>query len=36
VNMVKTHVDIILSKKGGEGCVREFIDNYLLKSPVQY
>lgn len=36
VNMVKTHVDIILSKKGGEGCVREFIDNYLLMSPVQY
>jgi YrbI family 3-deoxy-D-manno-octulosonate 8-phosphate phosphatase len=34
VNQVKTNVDIILSKKGGEGCVREFIDSYLLKEPV--
>lgn len=34
VNAVKSRVDIILSKKGGEGCVREFIDAYLLKSPV--
>lgn len=31
VNIVKSHVDVILSKKGGEGCVREFIDAYLLK-----
>ncbi len=35
VNMVKTNVDIILSKKGGEGCIREFIDNYLLNNPIQ-
>ena len=34
VNIVKSNVDIILSKKGGEGCVREFIDAYLLKSPI--
>lgn len=31
VNAVKSQVDIVLSKKGGEGCVREFIDSYLLK-----
>jgi len=31
VNAVKTQVDIVLSRKGGEGCVREFIDTYLLK-----
>lgn len=31
VNSVKSQVDVILSKKGGEGCVREFIDSYLLK-----
>lgn len=34
VNAVKTQVDIVLSKKGGEGCVREFIDTYLLKQPL--
>jgi YrbI family 3-deoxy-D-manno-octulosonate 8-phosphate phosphatase len=34
VNSVKSQVDIILSKKGGEGCVREFIDAYLLKQPL--
>jgi len=36
VNAVKSKVDVILSKKGGEGCVREFIDAYLLKNPVTY
>jgi YrbI family 3-deoxy-D-manno-octulosonate 8-phosphate phosphatase len=30
VAAVKTKVDLILTKKGGEGCVREFIDAYLL------
>ena len=30
VDEVKGVVDIQLSKKGGEGCVREFIDNHLL------
>jgi YrbI family 3-deoxy-D-manno-octulosonate 8-phosphate phosphatase len=34
VNAVKSQVDVILSKKGGEGCVREFIDTYLLKQPL--
>lgn len=34
VNSVKGQVDVILSKKGGEGCVREFIDAYLLKQPL--
>lgn len=31
---VKTHVDVILNKKGGDGCVREFIDTYILKEPL--
>ena len=34
LNTVKTEVDIILSLKGGDGCAREFIDNYLLESPI--
>jgi YrbI family 3-deoxy-D-manno-octulosonate 8-phosphate phosphatase len=34
VNSVKSICHIILSKKGGDGCVREFIDNYLLKNPL--
>jgi YrbI family 3-deoxy-D-manno-octulosonate 8-phosphate phosphatase len=34
VGAVKTKVDLILSKKGGEGCVREFIDAYLLTKPL--
>lgn len=31
---VKSAVDVVLSRKGGEGCVREFIDAYLLKEPL--
>lgn len=31
VTAVKSKVDVILSKKGGKGCVREFIDTYLSK-----
>ncbi len=31
VDEVKLHSDIILKKKGGKACVREFIDDYLLK-----
>jgi hypothetical protein len=27
-------VDVILSLKGGDGCAREFIDNYLVESPI--
>ena len=29
VSKVKSVADIILSRKGGDACVREFIDNYL-------
>ncbi len=31
VTLVKSAVDIILSKKGGEGCVREFVDKYIME-----
>lgn len=34
VEVVKKEVDLILSKKGGKGCVREFIDNYLENNPL--
>jgi YrbI family 3-deoxy-D-manno-octulosonate 8-phosphate phosphatase len=34
MTVVKSQVDVILTKKGGEGCVREFIDAYLLKKPL--
>ena len=34
VEVVKKQVDVILSLKGGQGCVREFIDNYLLQTPL--
>lgn len=30
VDKIKKISDVILSKKGGRGCVREFIDQYLL------
>ncbi len=30
VDQVKSCAQIILNKKGGEGCVREFIDQYML------
>lgn len=32
VNEVKHQADVILSKKGGEGCVREFVDAYLMQA----
>lgn len=32
VKKVKETVDIILTKNGGDGCVREFIDEYLLSN----
>ena len=35
VNAVKSLAHIQLSKKGGDACIREFIDNYLLKEPIQ-
>jgi 3-deoxy-D-manno-octulosonate 8-phosphate phosphatase (KDO 8-P phosphatase) len=34
VEVVKKEVDLILSKRGGDGCVREFIDNYLEINPL--
>lgn len=34
VKVVKANVDIVLTKKGGEGCVREFIDTWLLPEPI--
>lgn len=34
VEVVKKEVDLILSKAGGQGCIREFIDNYLEVSPL--
>lgn len=34
VELVKKQVDVILSLKGGQGCIREFMDNYLLPVPI--
>lgn len=34
VQVVKHKVDVVLNLKGGEGCVREMIDNYLLERPL--
>ena len=34
VSIVKSNCHIILAKKGGDGCVREFIDTYLLNEPI--
>ena len=34
VYRVKKTVDLVLTKKGGDACVREFIDHYLLEQPV--
>jgi YrbI family 3-deoxy-D-manno-octulosonate 8-phosphate phosphatase len=31
VHAVKRQVDVILKTRGGKGCIREFIDQYLLK-----
>lgn len=31
---VKKQVDVILKTRGGKGCIREFIDIYLLKEPL--
>ncbi|PHR36662.1 MAG: 3-deoxy-D-manno-octulosonate 8-phosphate phosphatase [Fluviicola sp.] len=35
VSVVKRQVDIVLEKRGGEGCVRELIDHYLLNLPLE-
>ena len=34
VNAVKSECHIILSRKGGDACVREFIDQYLLPNGI--
>lgn len=34
VQEVKKEVDIVLTKDGGTGVIREFIDNYLLEQPI--
>lgn len=34
INKIKSNSTIILNKNGGEGCVREFIDEYLLDTPL--
>lgn len=34
MNVIKSQVDVILENKGGEGCVRELIDMYILKEPL--
>lgn len=34
VPVVKRTVDLVLKTKGGEGCIREFIDDYLLNEPI--
>ena len=34
VNSVKSLSHIILAAKGGHGCIREFIDAYLLNEPI--
>lgn len=31
VDEIKKEADIILTKKGGDACLREFVDNYLFK-----
>ncbi|AEA45586.1 3-deoxy-D-manno-octulosonate 8-phosphate phosphatase, YrbI family [Fluviicola taffensis DSM 16823] len=35
VQEVKKEVDIVLTKNGGAGVVREFIDNFLLSEPLK-
>lgn len=34
VEVVKQNVDLVLQRKGGKGCVREFIDYYLMDQPL--
>jgi YrbI family 3-deoxy-D-manno-octulosonate 8-phosphate phosphatase len=34
VGIVKANCEIILNSAGGTGCVREFIDHYLLENPL--
>ncbi len=34
IGVVKQQVDVVLTKRGGEGCVREMIDQFILKKPL--
>lgn len=34
MDVIKKEVNIVLTRKGGEGCVREMIDSYLLLQPL--
>lgn len=34
VQVIKNEVDVILRRNGGDACVRELIDNYILKKPL--
>ena len=34
VAIVKQKVNVVLTSKGGEGCVRELIDNFILNTPL--
>ena len=34
--IVKERVDHVMTMKGGEGAVREFIDHYILEKPIGY
>lgn len=36
MGIVKEKVDHVMTIKGGEGAVREFIDNYILEKPLGY
>ncbi len=31
VDIIKKESDIVLSRKGGDACLREFVDNFILK-----
>lgn len=35
VQSIKKCAHVVLESKGGKGCVREFIDGYLLKEPLE-
>lgn len=34
VSVVKAQVDLVLNSKGGDGCIREFLDYYALDKPL--
>ena len=32
IQLIKNEVHVILDKKGGKGCIREFIDTYIQET----